>query len=453
MGRARSCLSGLLASALALVCAARAGAPPRPTRCSPSSGPSPTGRHRRARRPGRSRAAHGVARRGARHRRAARPPRPRRERLDEPRRGRRQRPRRRPQRLRRRRPRREHVRPQRQRRRRQRPRHARRRDRRRARRATASAARASRPSATILPVKVLDADMAGNTDTLARGIRYAVDRGAKILNVSVNTDVADRTDPRRRDATPAQHGAIIVASAGNNGRNIDLLPVLPRVARPIRPSSPSPRRPARPAVARSSNTRPAVGRPRGARRADRLDGAARPSRSHRHVGRRAVRRRARWRCCPPRAPTFAGRRCATSAGDDAASPASLGTLLGGELDVGAAMHRALPGRAGGPRPRRRSRACACAGARRSARAARDPALVGDRRPRRGELARLPRITPRRDTAGGRRDRAATSCRAPAAATAGRSSASTPRARRSCPRRARCGSRARADRRIRGSARP
>ena len=32
--------------------------------------------------------------------------------------------------------------------------------------------------------------MAGTTDTLARGIRYAVDKGAKILNVSVNTDVA-----------------------------------------------------------------------------------------------------------------------------------------------------------------------------------------------------------------------------------------------------------------------
>jgi subtilisin family serine protease len=79
------------------------------------------------------------------------------------------------------------------------------------------------PDATILPVKVLDANMAGTTDALARGIVYAVDRGAKILNTSVNGDTA--TDSVRAAVRYAgQHGAIIVASAGNNGRNIDLLP-------------------------------------------------------------------------------------------------------------------------------------------------------------------------------------------------------------------------------------
>ena len=82
------------------------------------------------------------------------------------------------------------------------------------------------PEATILPVKVLDANMAGNTDTLAYGIRYAVDRGAKIINVSVNTDAATDTV---RDAVryAGEHGAIVVASAGNSGRNIDLQPSYP----------------------------------------------------------------------------------------------------------------------------------------------------------------------------------------------------------------------------------
>ena len=82
------------------------------------------------------------------------------------------------------------------------------------------------PDAKILPVKVLDANMAGNTDTLALGIRYAVDRGARILNVSVNTDAATDTV---RDAVryAGEHGAIVVASAGNNGRNIDLKPSYP----------------------------------------------------------------------------------------------------------------------------------------------------------------------------------------------------------------------------------
>ena len=79
------------------------------------------------------------------------------------------------------------------------------------------------PEATILPVKILDANMAGNTDTLARGIRYAVDKGAKILNISVNTDVATATI-QGAVKYAGQQGAIVVASAGNNGRNIDLLP-------------------------------------------------------------------------------------------------------------------------------------------------------------------------------------------------------------------------------------
>ena len=72
--------------------------------------------------------------------------------------------------------------------------------------------------ARILPVKVLDATLAGNTDALARGIRYAVDEGARILNVSVNTDTS--TYPVKDAVRYAgQQGAIIVASAGNNGRN------------------------------------------------------------------------------------------------------------------------------------------------------------------------------------------------------------------------------------------
>ncbi len=82
------------------------------------------------------------------------------------------------------------------------------------------------PDAKILPVKVLNSGMSGDTDTLAYGIRYAVDRGAKILNVSVNTDAqTDIVDAAVRYA--GEHGAIVVASAGNNGRNIDLQPSYP----------------------------------------------------------------------------------------------------------------------------------------------------------------------------------------------------------------------------------
>jgi len=82
------------------------------------------------------------------------------------------------------------------------------------------------PEAKVLPVKVLDSGMNGSTDTLARGIRYAVDRGAKILSVSINTDTA--TDAVKGAVRYAgDHGAVIVAASGNNGRNIDLLPSYP----------------------------------------------------------------------------------------------------------------------------------------------------------------------------------------------------------------------------------
>lgn len=82
------------------------------------------------------------------------------------------------------------------------------------------------PDATIMPVKVLDAQMAGTTDTLARGIRYAVDEGARILNVSVNSD-SDTQSVSDAVHYAAQHGAIVVASAGNNDRDIDVLPSYP----------------------------------------------------------------------------------------------------------------------------------------------------------------------------------------------------------------------------------
>ena len=82
------------------------------------------------------------------------------------------------------------------------------------------------PEAKVLPVKVLDSGMSGSTDALARGIRYAVDRGAKILSVSVNTDTA--TDAVKNAVRYAgDRGAVVVAAAGNNGRNIDLLPSYP----------------------------------------------------------------------------------------------------------------------------------------------------------------------------------------------------------------------------------
>jgi subtilisin family serine protease len=82
------------------------------------------------------------------------------------------------------------------------------------------------PNATIMPVKVLDSHRSGNSTLLARGIRYAVDQGARILSVSINGDstTSDLTAALRY---ASDKGATIVASAGNNSRNIDLTPSYP----------------------------------------------------------------------------------------------------------------------------------------------------------------------------------------------------------------------------------
>jgi subtilisin family serine protease len=82
------------------------------------------------------------------------------------------------------------------------------------------------PNATIMAVKVLDSNRSGNSTLLARGIKYAVDEGARILSVSINGDstTSDLTAALRY---ASDKGATIVASAGNNSRNIDQTPSYP----------------------------------------------------------------------------------------------------------------------------------------------------------------------------------------------------------------------------------
>jgi subtilisin family serine protease len=82
------------------------------------------------------------------------------------------------------------------------------------------------PDATIMPVKVLDSNRSGNSTVLARGIRYAIDEGARILSISINGDstTSDLTAALRY---ATDKGATVVTSAGNNSRDIDLTPSYP----------------------------------------------------------------------------------------------------------------------------------------------------------------------------------------------------------------------------------
>ncbi|WP_089104668.1 S8 family serine peptidase [Streptomyces hyaluromycini] len=72
------------------------------------------------------------------------------------------------------------------------------------------------PRATLLPVRV-SGNEAADPLALARGIVYAADHGAAVINISmVTTD----PDPQIRDAVAyaRSHDVIVVAAAGNSGR-------------------------------------------------------------------------------------------------------------------------------------------------------------------------------------------------------------------------------------------
>ncbi|HET6944455.1 MAG TPA: S8 family serine peptidase [Gaiellaceae bacterium] len=73
--------------------------------------------------------------------------------------------------------------------------------------------------ARIMPVRVLDASGNGDATTIARGIMFAVDHGAKVINLSLNftPDVdSSRIGPLLSALAYAkQHGSLVVAAAGN----------------------------------------------------------------------------------------------------------------------------------------------------------------------------------------------------------------------------------------------
>ncbi|WOX26593.1 S8 family serine peptidase [Streptomyces solicathayae] len=75
------------------------------------------------------------------------------------------------------------------------------------------------PGATILPVKVGDKHGFGTVRPTAIGIRYAVDHGARIINISMGGPARTTDRPQWRAAVnyALQRGALIFAGAGNDG--------------------------------------------------------------------------------------------------------------------------------------------------------------------------------------------------------------------------------------------
>jgi serine protease len=79
--------------------------------------------------------------------------------------------------------------------------------------------------ASIMPIRVLDASNDGNAEAIARGIRYAVQHRANVINLSLQfdpgTSAADIPGVLAALRYAHRHGVLVVAAAGNDSGSID----------------------------------------------------------------------------------------------------------------------------------------------------------------------------------------------------------------------------------------
>lgn len=78
----------------------------------------------------------------------------------------------------------------------------------------------------IVPVRVLDADGSGTNADVAAGIRYAVERGASVISLSLGGSDKSATIDDAIDYARSR-GVLVVAAAGNDSSNNDRYPVYP----------------------------------------------------------------------------------------------------------------------------------------------------------------------------------------------------------------------------------
>jgi serine protease len=86
--------------------------------------------------------------------------------------------------------------------------------------------------ATIMPVRVLDADGNGDSVTIGKGIRYAVTHGARVINLSLEfrKDVTASDIPEVISAIgfAHRHGVVVVAASGNDSSTTVAYPAAAR---------------------------------------------------------------------------------------------------------------------------------------------------------------------------------------------------------------------------------
>jgi subtilisin family serine protease len=71
------------------------------------------------------------------------------------------------------------------------------------------------PEVTILPVRVLDMNGSGPNTDIAKGITWAVDNGASVINISIGSDVNSAAVSTSVSYATSK-GVVVVAAAGNN---------------------------------------------------------------------------------------------------------------------------------------------------------------------------------------------------------------------------------------------
>ncbi|MFG2839225.1 type VII secretion-associated serine protease mycosin [Streptomyces zaomyceticus] len=75
------------------------------------------------------------------------------------------------------------------------------------------------PEATIIPIRQNDEKNSGKADTMAQAIRWAVDKGAHVINISQDTTqrLDSDSDMAKAVAHAIKKDVVVVASAGNDG--------------------------------------------------------------------------------------------------------------------------------------------------------------------------------------------------------------------------------------------
>jgi len=79
------------------------------------------------------------------------------------------------------------------------------------------------PTARIMPLKAFEADGTASLFEILRAIYYAVDHGAKVINMSFSTEQRS-AELKLAIKYAASHGVVCVSSAGNNGAKLRVYP-------------------------------------------------------------------------------------------------------------------------------------------------------------------------------------------------------------------------------------